>query len=62
MSKKNPRPPKPWAIPNPELARAMQELRRSSATSPHRSRADKPTRAEARREAVQDSANEGRER
>jgi hypothetical protein len=58
VPKKKPRRRKPWAVANPELSRAMQDLRRGSAAAPHLSRADKLTRAEAEREAVRDSAGD----
>ncbi|MDR1077811.1 MAG: hypothetical protein LBL55_03990 [Propionibacteriaceae bacterium] len=55
MPKKKTKPPRPWAVADPERIRAVQELRRSSAASPHRSRADKMTRAEAESAAIEES-------
>ncbi|MDR1213882.1 MAG: hypothetical protein LBK54_07370 [Propionibacteriaceae bacterium] len=56
--KKTTKVPRPWAVADPERVRAVQELRRSSAASPHLSRADKMTRAEAKSVAIEESTEQ----
>ena len=46
-----------WRTANPDLAKAMQELRRSSAAQPHVPALRKGTRAERDRKARQDYAD-----
>lgn len=54
MGKKKARP---WRTANPDMAKAMQELRRSSAAQPHVPAPRKGTRAERDRKARQDYAD-----
>lgn len=51
---------RPWRVANPDLARAMQELRRSSAASRHVPRALKGTRAQRERDAIRDQDRDAR--
>lgn len=49
---------RPWRVPNPEMARAMQELRRSSAASKHVSLPHKGARRARREQAIRDHLRE----
>lgn len=43
---------RPWRVANPEMAKAMRELRRSSASSPHVPTPRKGTRRERKTRAI----------
>lgn len=54
MARKKQKQRKPWAVANPEMARAMQEKRRSSAASRHTPAARKGSRMARNTKAIRD--------